>query len=308
MLALATSSASMLAAQDVTPGDFALSLEDSAPDWAIRLEKPTGCLASISRSYMHRVPIYLQASVAEQGDTALRLQADLMAQDVADEYRKLLGAAGNDVPTEDTIFVWYTVPTELVVIAHRNGDATARARRSRGDSSATALLIHAFDAARAHGTARIIWPDRLAADSLLIRLTLWPAYVGSQPNEIVQGESGMKFATFFLSEPVRTPAVPLPDERPPRYPSANLFDRFEGYVVMQFVVDSAGRTDPNTIRDLWPAGKPRLLGPARSAYDEFLRSVRIWDTNLRFDPARLDSCAIAEQVRQPLMFKLRDRR
>jgi hypothetical protein len=257
---------------------------------------------------MHRVPIYLQASVAEHGDTALRLQADLMAQDVADEFRKLVGAAGGDVPMADTNFVWYTVPTELVVIAHRNGNATARARRSGGDSAASALLIHAFDAARAHGAARVIWPARLAADSLLIRLTLWPAYVGAQPNNVVQSESGMKFATFFLNEPERTPAVPLPDQRPPRYPSNNLFERFEGYVVMQFVVDSTGRTDPNTIRDLWPAGKARLLGEARTAYDEFLQSLRIWDTNLRFDPARLGSCAVREQVRQPLVFKLRDRR
>jgi hypothetical protein len=231
-----------------------------------------------------------------------------MAQDVADELRKLLGAASGHVLTADTNFAWYSVPTELVVIAHRNGNATARARRSGGDSAATSLLVHAFDAARAHGTARVFWPDGLAADSLLIRLSLWPAYVGAHPNDLVQSESGIKFATFFLNEPERTPAVPLPDQRPPRYPSDNRFHGFEGYVVMQFVVDSTGRTDPNTIRELWPAGKPRLSGEGRTAYDEFLQSLMIWDTNLRFDPARLGSCAIREQVRQPLIFKLRDRR
>jgi hypothetical protein len=257
---------------------------------------------------MHRVPVFLRASVAEHDDTILRLQADLLAQDVADEFRSLLGAAGNEVPTADTIFVWYSVPTDLVIIARPNGDMTRRTRTSGGDFAATSLLAQAYEAARARGTAKMIWPDGFKADSILVRLSLWPAYVGEIPKEVAQGEHGMKFATFYLTEPEQTPAVPLPNQDPPRYPSENAWNHFEGYMLMQFVVDSTGRTDPRTIRDLWPAGKPRLSGESRSAYDEFLHSVRIWERDLRFTPARLGPCAIKQQVQQPLIFKIRPRR
>jgi hypothetical protein len=108
MLALAACSAKMLPAQNAAGMDFPLRLADSVPDWAVRLEKPTGCLASIPRTSMHRVPVFLRASVAEHDDTTLRLQADLLAQDIADEFRRLLGAAGNEVPTADSNFVWYS--------------------------------------------------------------------------------------------------------------------------------------------------------------------------------------------------------
>jgi hypothetical protein len=308
MLALVACGAKLLPAQLATRLDFPQSLADSAPDWTVRLEKPTGCLASIPPPSMHRVPVFLRASIAEHDDTTLSLQTDLMAQDVADEFRRLLGAAGNEVPTADTNFVWYSVPTELVVIAHQNGEMSARAKRSGGDFAATSLLAQAFDAARARGTARLIWPDGFKADSILVRLLLWPAYAGEKPKEVALGENGMKFATFYLTEPELTPAYPLPDQEPPRYPGDNMWNRFEGYVLMQFVVDSTGRADPNTIRDIWPAGKPRLSGESRTAYDDFLQSVRDWETRLLFKPARLGPCAIKQQVQQPLVFKIQPRR
>jgi hypothetical protein len=306
ILVLASAS-SLLSQIDARP-NFPLSLADSAPDWMVRLDKPTGCLASIPPSSMHRVPVVLEASVSEHADTALTLQTDLMAQDVSEQFRMMMGAKGTEVPTADSNFVWYSVPTELVVIAHRNGDMTARARSSGGDSAATALLTRAFDTARARGTARIFWPEGLKADSILVRLALWPMYVGDSASASMELGNGRKFVTFYHTEPERTAPIPLRDQEPPNYPMENKWNRFEGYVLMQFVVDTNGRTEASTIQDLWPAGKPRLSGELRAAYDEFVHSVRVWETNLRFEPARIGPCAVKQQERQPLVFKFRPRR
>jgi len=299
--------ATSVPAQGPAQLSFPLRLADSAPDWMVRLDKPTGCLASIPRASMHPVPVLLQALVAEYDDTVLTLQAALLAQDVSDEFRRLLGAKGDEVPVADSVFPWYSVPTELVIIAHRDGQMSMRPRSSTGDSAATLLLTQAFEAARARDRARLIWPERLKADSILVRLSLWPAYVGFGSGQIVDYGTGLKFITFYHAEPERSPPVSFQNQQTATYPTENLWNGFEGYVLMQFVVDSTGRIDAGTMRDLWPAGKRRLSGEQRTVYDDFFRSVRVWESKLRYAPARIGPCAVKQQERQPIVFKFKAR-
>ena len=119
--------------------------------------------------------------------------------------------------------------------------------------------------------------------------------------------TGLRFAAFYLSEPERTAPVPLPNQDLPAYPIQNMWNQFEGYVLMQFVVDSVGRTEANSVRDLWPAGKLRLSGDSLSAYNEFVHVVRVWQSRMRYTPARIGPCAVRQQERQPVMFKFQSR-
>jgi hypothetical protein len=303
MLALAISGANTLPAQSEAHANVVAARTDTASDSTIRLPRPTGCIAAIPPASMHRVPVFLHAWMPERGDSTLMPQADLMAQDVADEFRKLLGATGTVVPIADTNFVWYSVPTALTVVAHRNGDMTRRADGSGGDSAATLLFTRAFDAARARGAALVEWPDGLADDSALVHLTLWPDYVGDIPEVMAPGATMRKFAVFSLTEPERSPAYPLPNQRQPVYPYENERRRIEGSVLMQFVVDTMGRAEPGSIRELWPAGRPRLGGDSAYSHDEFVYSVRVWLREYRFRPARIGTCAVKQRVQQPLEFK-----
>jgi hypothetical protein len=252
---------------------------------------------------MQRVPVFLHASMPGHPDSQLMPQADLMAQDVANEYRRLLGATGSTVPIADTNFVWYSVPTQLSITAHRNGDVIVRANGSGGDSAATLLLTRAFEAARARGAALMLFPGGFVDDSASVYLTLRPDYVGDIPEAMPPGATMRKFAVFYLTEPEQSPAFPLANQRPPLYPSENERRRVEGSVLMQFVVDTAGRAERATIRELWPAGKPRLGGDAAYAHDEFVYSVQVWLRELRFRPARIGTCAIKQRVQLPLEFK-----
>jgi hypothetical protein len=296
-LALIACSAKMLPAQREARAHVPVALADSALEWTIRLPKPTGCVAAISPASMQRVLVYLQASASEHSDTALMLQADLMAQDVAEDFRKLLGAPEGTVPIADSTFVWYSVPTELVVIVHRNGDVVAHEMGSGGDSAATTFLSRAFVAARARDAAFMVWPDDLTGDSVIVRLSLWPEHAQSP-----YGEKHTKFAVFSLNEPEQSPVLPLPVQRVPHYPRELEWSRVGGSVLSMFVVDTAGRVEPQTIRDLLPDGKPIPGGDAH-AHELFARSVKSWLRDVRFHPARIGTCAVEKRVQLPLKFK-----
>lgn len=303
ILALALSGARTLPAQSEPHSVASEGHADSPSAATIRLSRPTGCVAAIPPASMHRVPVFLHASMVEHPDSPLMPQADLMAQDVANEFRTLLGATGSTVPIADTNFVWYSVPTQLTVIAHRNGDVIARANGSGGDSAATLMLTRAFAAARARGAALMLFPQGFVDDSAPVYLTLWPEYIGDIPEAMPPGATMRKFAVFDLTEPERSPAYPLPNQRPPRYPSANERQQVEGSVLMQFVVDTLGRADRATIRELWPFGTPRLGGYAADAHEEFVHSVTVWLREFRFRPARIGTCAVKQMVQFPLEFR-----
>ena len=116
MVAISFALTTQLAAQSSERMNFPLSLADSSPDWAWRTPQPEGCLASIPATRMHRVPIYLSADMSPVIDTMITLQADLMAQDVATELTRRLGATSTSL-----------------VNANDRDDVVRRARADRRD-------------------------------------------------------------------------------------------------------------------------------------------------------------------------------
>ena len=291
-------------AQSPSEGSFPVALADSLPDWTKWLDQPAGCLASIPRSDMHRVPIVLDASVDEHDDSALTFQTDLLVQDVGDRLREMLGAKGSEVPNADTMFAWYSVPTEVVLIARRNGEMLVHARNPSGDSTATTFLARAVADARAREQARMVWLGNLKPDSILIRLHLAPLQVAQGAIQSLPSAQGMRYAAFYLMVPALTPPQVLPNQPPPRYPTENEWRPYEASLILQYVVDSTGRVDSRSIRALWPAGKPRLSGYDGEAYEAFVRSARSWAARLRFEPSRIGSCPVRKVVRHPLTWNI----
>ncbi len=258
---------------------------------------------------MHRVPVVLQATVAEYADRNISLQTNLLAQDISDELRAMLGANGEAIPDADSTLAWYAVPTEIVLVARRNGSMTARAGASTGDTTATALLMRAYAGARKRDGAKMFFPSDTPADSILVRVSLWPAYVGGGAMRTSPFEDAMQFATFFHMEPERTPATPLPNQRVLVYPGDYVMTRaYAGVVLIQFAIDSTGRTNASSIRDLWPADKLRPGGEGSDAYEAFVRSVRAWQVNRRYSPAHLGPCAVKHWMWLPVVFDVNRRR
>jgi hypothetical protein len=206
------------------------------------------------------------------------------------------------MPNVDGKLTWYSVPTQIVVIVHADGSERWRVKGAQGDLTAARLLGTALDSAIAHGNARIVWPDGIKADSLMVRLSLAAKYQVTNPARSHFIDSDKKFAVFTLTEPDLTPAVVKPGEPPPKYPSFNERHRVEGTLLMQMVVDSTGRAEPSSVHDVWPANKPRLDGYEAEYYNWFVESVTHWSKQLHFEPLRLAGCAARQLVYMPLMF------
>jgi hypothetical protein len=303
LLALVLARASTLAAQSAAPTVLGSITVDSADDFWVRKDPPSGCFASIAQASMYRETVFLQAHMPGHTDSSLTLQADLMAGDVATELRALLGAHGEDVPLADSAMSWYSVPSQLIVVARADGSVTRRMRSAAGDSSATVILSRAFDAARARGAAIMLWPESLTADSLVVRLTLVPSLAERAWKLVAPAGRHERFAAFYLSEPTESPALPKANQGHPDYPFFNQRSRITGQLTLQFVVDTNGRADSTTIHDLWTPGVPRLTGQLERYYNDFVRSTTAWVKHIHFYPARIGSCPVRQIVQFPFEFR-----
>jgi hypothetical protein len=75
-------------------------------------------------------------------------------------------------------------------------------------------------------------------------------------------------------------------------------------IVLQFVVDTLGKAEPETIRDLWNSDKPRPTGDMGQYYQDFVDSVEQAVRYWRFYPARVGPCPVEQIVQLPIKFAM----
>jgi hypothetical protein len=261
----------------------------------------SACEVSIRAEKTMSHEILLRASPVDT-ESAVAVQADLMAQDVASQVVALLGGTEDKVPVADRSVTWRSLPSQLLVTIHPDGRVTRRGVSAWRDTIATSLLVRAFDAARANGAARIIVPDAIASRPVVVRLVLdMELYVpGGQVKPPASAHPG--FAAFMMPYATESMALPKPNNPRPRYPDRAVMSRMGGYVIMRFIVDTLGRVEPASIHDLWPSDKPRLTGYLAADYDDFVSAVKAVLPTWRFTPALLGSCPRGQVVDLPIAF------
>jgi len=111
-------------------------------------------------------------------------------------------------------------------------------------------------------------------------------------------------AVFTVMMPWTKPAYVI---RGPRisYPSDLIGKGLMGFLTLTFVVDTAGRVELKTVRDIWPSDRPRLVGEMGRYYDAFAAAVRRGLPNARFEPARVGGCPVKIWVQQSFDFRPR---
>lgn len=92
---------------------------------------------------------------------------------------------------------------------------------------------------------------------------------------------------------VERTVAPRPDNPYPAYPARLRVALVEGSVLVQFVVDTAGRVELQS---------PVIL---RATHPLFAESVRRWLTRTRYSPAKADGGPVRQLVRQKIDFTLR---
>lgn len=92
---------------------------------------------------------------------------------------------------------------------------------------------------------------------------------------------------------VERAVIPRPDNPQPDYPATLKAAMIEGSVLLQFVVDSTGRVESQSVSVLQPA------------HALFIESARRWLTRTRYTPAQIGGRPVRQLVQQELVFSLR---
>ena len=272
---------------------------------AQRDARRTECTANLPSNVFTRVTIHLTAAPVDSASRAVVSSVDLLTQSVATRLRAILGATGPVIPAADSTLMWDGLGAVFVVV-HTDGrytwrepDTTNTARPVRAGET---LLRRALAVTRdAEGI--IVVPDGSLADSAVFGLSYWEPVV-SPTGKMQAVPLRVGFPVFTLPIPWSRPAEAI---RPPevKYPPAPRNAAAEGVLTLRFVVDTTGRVDMSSVRDVWPSGRPRYTGALGVYYDEFVRAATRALEDARYTPAEIGGCRVSSLVMQPFRFKLR---
>ena len=72
--------------------------------------------------------------------------------------------------------------------------------------------------------------------------------------------------------------------------------------MLEFVIDSSGHPVQETMHDVWPRDKPRLMGETEKAYEEFVAASEAAVRDWKFYPARIGACHVPQIVQLPMQY------
>ncbi|HET9466431.1 MAG TPA: energy transducer TonB [Gemmatimonadales bacterium] len=108
---------------------------------------------------------------------------------------------------------------------------------------------------------------------------------------VVGGTAPVADQTYFEFQ-VEKQVAPAPGNAGPRYPDMLRSANVEGEVLVQFVVDTSGRVERNSVKVL------------KSSHDLFTTAVRQALNGMRFYPAEIGGRKVKQLVQQPFNFTL----
>ena len=114
---------------------------------------------------------------------------------------------------------------------------------------------------------------------------------GGVAKGVVGGTAPVGDQPYFEFQ-VEKPVVPAPGSTSPRYPDMLRQAGVEGEVLAQFVVDTTGRAEPNTLKIL------------KSSHDLFVQSVKNALPQMKFIPAEVGGRKVKQLVQQPFTFSI----
>ena len=109
------------------------------------------CLAALSVARTYRVPAFLSATTSDTNNRLQLSQAREMARGVVREIRNSLGTPADSIADGESKVSWRALPAVLTVKGYADGRITRSARGPNADTSASALLLKAFDNASRRG-------------------------------------------------------------------------------------------------------------------------------------------------------------
>jgi hypothetical protein len=273
----------------------------------VRPAARTGCLERLGPDAFHPITVYLESRAVDSGSAKLRTSANLFVTALAERARPLVGGSASEITRVDSVLHWRNVRTGagMRIVARRDGKFSWSRRDKEWSDTLQepnfVLLERALAAAR-DSLDLFAFPEDAAADTFAFDVSY---LVPTANREGKLAVTRPQFATplFRLAMPWETTVT---IERPPRieYPHENIFRGAIGSLILQYVVDSLGKADVSTLRDIPPPGLKKVSGEVLEAYRDFLAAARRGVGLARFGPARVGGCAVPQLVQQPFEFRI----
>jgi hypothetical protein len=265
------------------------------------------CISHLPASAFTRTTVYLEAEAVDTTGRPMLRHVDLLTQSVASRLRRSLGSDEERVPTADSVIDWQRLDASLVLSVYSDGRFSwrrdpERVREDTASRPSRQLIERALTVTQDSGE-RVYVPEGAIRDSMLFRVSYTHATV-SESGQVTPLPVRVAFPVFTLPMPRMKPALTIREPRV-RYPAEPLNGRVEGNLILQFVVDTAGRAVMSTVRDVWPSKRPRLTGDLARYYEEFAAAAVEAIRDARFEPARIGGCPTRQLVQLPFAFKLR---
>jgi hypothetical protein len=197
----------------------------------------------------------------------------------------------------------------LRVVARQSGEplawriAPADSGDPASDTSGAALVGRALAAVVA-ARGGFVPGDVIRGESLVFELRLTRPAVDGPARMLRPVRARNPAPAFSLAVPWEEQAAAVPGTVTLRYPSELQRAGYQGRTILRFVVDTLGRADGATVRDVWPVGVPRPSGRDAEAYAAFVAVARRAVEGARFRPARVAGCAVRQLVELPLAWTL----
>ena len=263
------------------------------------------CFAKLPANTFTRVPVLIDTRPEDSAAVAILPAADILTQIVTEGIRKTLGSETGPLPAGDAAINWRQLGGSVVVTAHRDGTFTWRkdttVSASFMETQGLDMLAKALTEANSAGE-RVFWPEGAKEDSLSFRLSFESPGV-RQGGKLEQLRVRVANPVFTLMMPWMKPGEMT---KKPRidYPIRTQTANYEGHVVLEFVVDSAGHIDPASVHEFLAPGVKRPTGELGRYYSAFLAATTRGLPTGEFKPATVGGCPINQQVRQTFDFKL----
>jgi TonB family protein len=254
-----------------------------------------GCLERIPDATLVRTNYFLlvEAPPGARSDGAATPFWAAVAGDLAGLVRGSLGSAGDSLPRAEPVLDWRSVSGGVVVTAFRDHRFGWRVERGRAATAADSLLVGAL--AAVGGGPLPPWPEG-AGDSSSVMLAFDDLPAWSTAHVLPPGAFALP--VFTLGEPPFVPAAAGGDVSP-SYPEHERHRSVEATVKLGFVIDTRGRVDRASVRD--------VEADAGLAHGAFVDASVDAVVRHRFIPATVGGCAVPMWVQQAFEFRLEPR-
>ncbi|MEP7087913.1 MAG: energy transducer TonB [Gemmatimonadota bacterium] len=227
-------------------------------------------------------------------------QANEIGRAVAAQIRHMIGGPVDSIPDGATRMTWRALPALLTVTEFPDGRITRVVRGPPADTSASTLLLEAYDDVREAGGAKMPWPPGSSTDSVDVSVWLQDANVDTSGDVRDRDPGEPKFTAFTLMQPI-VRFLGHSNNTKLRYPKENAHERIEGMVSVRFAVDTNGRVDLTSIYEVQAVDSrhPPDQSPAHLA---FVQVVTEWIPKNEYSHYSVGRCGAAIVREQPVEF------